>query len=1187
MKSLSAGSIPTLGVLAAWQLYEGATIDGYLHMLFAGIRAAAQDRGCNLLLSCGVAPPSPRRLLTPGWPVAMPDTQFLPVGPWNTDGLIVVPNGLSPERLNYIRELMAGGHPVVFAGAPELAPTVAVDNAQGIDKAMAHLVAHGHRRIAFIGGPVNRPGDGVERFEAYRAALQRLALETDLRLVAHSAQPDDIESGRQAMLEILATGLPFSGLLTYNDWVAIGALETLRATGRETPRDVAIIGFDDRLHARVQTPPLTTVRHPTTELGYQSVIALLDLMAGRWDGSAPIRIPTRLIVRQSCGCGPGGAVVPVTAGEQPTAVVHALPRRMAAAAVAEARRFSLPELEAICERLVAALAAAPGPDQSTGPFGVLLADVLQDTLARGEEVYIWHAALSVLQEADASAGLPGSGSPAREALLDQAQLTISEHSRRQSTGALIQEMEMAERLGLMTSQLLAVLDAERVAAILAEHLPAVGIGHAQAALFVPDDDEEAATSTLIMRCGLAGEPVASLFTTRRFPEAGFYPPGTPYQLAILPLIIQGANAGFVAFDAANLEPCAVVMRNLAAALQSSQLYRAEAEGRRLAEEANRLKSRFLSTVSHELRTPLNVIVGLSELLLREQAQGAELAQQDLGRIYTSAQHLGFLIRDVLDLASSDAGQLRLSREPLDLVEALRSVVVTGEQLATDRGLAWRVQMPPAAPLVFGDRTRLRQVALNFISNAVKFTSRGAVTLALAADDAQVTVSVSDTGLGIPAEEQESIFDEFRQSERTAARGFGGLGLGLAISRHLIELHGGEIGVRSSGVEGEGATFYFRLPIMVQVEAQAQPAVIPQQGPALVLTDARAAGAALERHLAGQGYDVITQVLSGEADWRQRVAEIRPSAILLDRSLVAEWGWQIVRALQENPTTADTPVIFFSLPAADQPAAVLEFDYRLKPLGQDQLARLIRRPAPDAAAPKTILVVDDDPAVLALHTRLITRQAPDVRVRQARNGREALSLIASDRPDLILLDLMMPELDGFGVLEALRGGDATRTIPVVVLTARVLSEADMTRLNQGVVSVLEKGVFSTDEVLARVVAALARSEGQMGPARRLVRKAMAYLHEHYAEPLTRGHLARQINVSESYLADCFHQELWISPMTYLSRYRIRQARALLEAGELNVTEAAVAVGFSDSAYFGRVFQREVGVSPGAYRRGLRQ
>jgi DNA-binding LacI/PurR family transcriptional regulator len=227
----------TIGVLAAWQVYEGTTVDGYLHILFDGIRAAARDCGCNLLLGCGVAPPVPRRLLMPAWPVPMSDTLFVPVGPWNTDGLLVVPNRLSSERLAYAHNLMADGHCIVFAGTPDLRPAVAVDNASGIDQAMEHLVAHGHQRIAYIAGPVGQPGDSLERLDAYRVALERLNLAVDPRLIAYADRADDIESGRQAMHRILAAGVSFSGLLTYNDWVAIGAMQTPQSAGLETPRD--------------------------------------------------------------------------------------------------------------------------------------------------------------------------------------------------------------------------------------------------------------------------------------------------------------------------------------------------------------------------------------------------------------------------------------------------------------------------------------------------------------------------------------------------------------------------------------------------------------------------------------------------------------------------------------------------------------------------------------------------------------------------------------------------------------------------------------------------------------------------------------------------------------------------------------------------------------------------------------
>ena len=283
-------------------------------------------------------------------------------------------------------------------------------------------------------------------------------------------------------------------------------------------------------------------------------------------------------------------------------------------------------------------------------------------------------------------------------------------------------------------------------------------------------------------------------------------------------------SGFVAFDTGNLELCADIVRQLTAALRGVWLYReavearrSAEEGRRLAEEANRLKSRFLSVVSHELRTPLNLICGLSDMLLREGEQVGPLecrvSRKDVERIYVGAQHLDSLIRDVLDLARSDMGQLKLVCEPLDLTEVLQAVSAIGEQLARDKELAWQAEIPESLPRVWGDRTRLRQVALNLVNNAVKFTARGEIALTAIVEDGNVIVAVCDTGLGIPVEEHRVIFDEFRQSERTTVRGYGGLGLGLAICKRLVEMHGGEIGVYSSGEEGGGSTFYLSLPVM--------------------------------------------------------------------------------------------------------------------------------------------------------------------------------------------------------------------------------------------------------------------------------------------------------------------------------------------------------------------------------------
>ena len=227
-------------------------------------------------------------------------------------------------------------------------------------------------------------------------------------------------------------------------------------------------------------------------------------------------------------------------------------------------------------------------------------------------------------------------------------------------------------------------------------------------------------------------------------------------------------------------------------------------------------------------------------------------------------------------------------------------------------------------------------------------------------------------------------------------------------------------------------------------------------------------------------------------------------------------------------------------------------------------------------------MDDDPDTLEMHARIVQAHSPSHRVLTARNGLEALDLLQREQIDLVLLDLMMPELDGFGVLEAMREKEATREIPVIVLTGQVLTERDMARLNRGVATVLSKGLFSLEETLAHVDTALERNRKLSGEAQRLVRQAMAYIHEHYAEPISRTDLARHVALSEDYLTACFRKELGVTPIAYLNRYRVHQARQLLTDTGKSITEIALEVGFSDSGYFSRVFRREVGVSPEAYR-----
>ena len=237
--------------------------------------------------------------------------------------------------------------------------------------------------------------------------------------------------------------------------------------------------------------------------------------------------------------------------------------------------------------------------------------------------------------------------------------------------------------------------------------------------------------------------------------------------------------------------------------------------------------------------------------------------------------------------------------------------------------------------------------------------------------------------------------------------------------------------------------------------------------------------------------------------------------------------------------------------------------------------------PEESHTPTILIVDDDPDILNMHRRMVEKTGKHVIT--AKNGREALDKINIEIPDLILLDLVMPEMDGFAVLDALHANKKTRNIPVIILTARLLSDADIERCNLGVASILSKGVFSSEETLKHMESALSEQSSLNTPTRQLIRRAIATIHEKYAEPITREDLAGNLNISADYLTDCFRQEFGITPMTYLRRYRIKQACELLMDSNLSITQVAMQVGFSDGAHFSHTFVREIGDSPKSFRK----
>lgn len=1183
---------PTIGVLAGWQFYRTATNLSYLKPLFNGINKAAQDLNCNVFFACGMGTSaSPEDPIRPAWPIPAPDVDNIPISPLNTDGLVVINPLHSAARSQYIQDLIQAEHPVLFIGSGEPGPTLAADNSSGIFKAIQHLVGHGHQQIAFLAGsPDDMSGDTGERLDAYHAALESCGLESDARRVAFGRHV--VDGGYAAMRQIMDSATAFTAVLSSNDEMALGAMRALEEAGRRIPQDVAIIGFDNRLEGAAYDPPLSSIHVPLFTMGQRGVELLLQHIEGKSELPARTKIPARLIIRESCGCGHKRYFHTLTeASTRPGEIPlenrwSNLVPTISETILSQAQNIGEDECIFLCQSLVDSFCSSV--EQKDGAeFLKALTGILEQTIAGEDDASIWQDALSILGERYTKETTNDLELNLAQHILNEARQMIIAHMQRQYRQYVANQRWTSSRLSVLTASLMIALDEEQIYKTLAQHLPEMGVHLAKIVLFAPEGEHPQAWSTAWNVIDLDQPPIH--FPTHEFPPPGMFDQESPSTLALIPLVHQSGQLGFAVFDTDYFDLYGAIVQQVAGALNTARLYRQAIEGRQLAEEANRMKSRFLSTISHELRTPINLIVGLSGMLLRESDESniplPELTRKDIDRIHAYSQHLGGLIGDVIDLAVSDAGQLRLNFEHVDLGRALHLVAESGSQLAAEKGLTWDSNLPESGPWVWGDQIRLRQVVLNLINNAIKFTSTGGVCLRLVENSDSVSLTVQDTGLGIPVDEQQTIFDEFTQSERSIAKGYGGLGLGLAICKRLVEMHDGTITVFSNGLEGSGSTFSFTLPTVSPPleKDQSLEDQLPDRARVLVLTNHTNTSERLFDHLGQRGFDVELVLIQPEFDWRSKLSNQHPDTIILDISTDPALGWSVLKEIKSNQTLSGTPVMFFSTSQFE--GSLLELDYLTKPIEISELTKALDQHwliANSRRATCNVLVVDDEPGTLDMHSRVVQAHSASNRVLKARNGKEALELLQSEIVDLVLLDLQMPDMDGFEVLEAMRVMDSTRRIPVIVVTGKVLSEAEMERLNQGVAAILAKGLFSMEETIDHISSALENKRRISGEAKRLVRLAMVYLHNHYSEAISRRDIAKHIGITEDHLTYCFRQELGITPILYLQRYRINQAKHLLKDSDQNITEIAFNVGFSDSGYFSRIFRRETGVSPEKFR-----
>lgn len=1186
-------------------------------LMWRGISEAARDHQAHLIYLAGEEfEQAPQAVL------------YQLVGKHNVDGLIIWNTFISrASSLEKIQQFVNSYLPLPMVSIDLKllgCANLLSDEVQGVRDLLTHLIrVHGLQKFAFVYEENSHFSD--LRQSAFEQVTSQLGL----------YQPELVLSSDRLLSSPVDLIQKIDAIIAQSDDKAVQIIDALGHYGIRVPEDIVVTGFNDGLEARGSRPPLTTVRLPFRNLGRQAVDVLMRRLQGDTITKDTVLAPY-LVLRRSCGCLEPMAEQAAVGKVEPlpgkidqvlltdrAALLEKLVPVMGTSVESLASEWAENLLSCIHAELQRYIQTSRDVDTPSRIFLQDLNELLRLAVAEGTNVTRWHEALTILRH-HLLQSLNEGDKAFVEDMWQQARVLVGQVAVRAEVHRGWRSARRTEILREIESELLIKLEFNELLDVVTQGLSSLGIHNFYLVLYENEefDGKGRARLALAYMNGERAkiEPDRQFFQVNRILPDWCLDFPQPVNLVVEALHLSSTQIGYIVFntpppdDPSECDVFQALRIQLSSALRGVKLRQRLQDARQQAEEANQLKSRFLSMVSHELRTPLNLIVGLSEMAMRQQDRNTKLSDSSEGsqeqkndethrkfleQIYVSGQHLDRLIRDVLDLASSQVGQMSLILKPLDIKNVLDDVASMGEHLAQQKYLHFRMEVSEDLPRVMGDKTRLRQILLNLLSNAVKFTAHGEIVLSAVKDERDILISVRDTGLGIAKKDMDKIFDEFRQSDRSITRGYGGIGLGLAITRRLVEMHGGHIWVDSSGEEGSGSTFSFTLPILAEDSGYSLDVSDAfersREGKVLILTGLDGQGKKLVNHLQQHGFQTEEMVMQDFSDSQQQeviesLMAAPPGAVVLDLAPASEQGWDIMKHVKENPATQDIPVIFYSLMQGEDKGVVLEMDYLTKPVGVDDLVKALKRHGLNRSIKgqqRTILIIDDEPGIVEMHTHLIQSELPEVKVLTARNGNEGLHIMRHTVPNLVLLDLMMPELDGFGVLKAMQSEQLLRGIPVIVLSGQVLSRRDMERLNQGVAAVLSKGMFNQVEILNRIEDVLARSKRLGSETQKLVQQAMGFIHEHFKEPISRADIASSLSINEQYLSRCFNKEMGIGPMVYLSRYRIEQAKRLLESGSLSITQVAMEVGMSSQSYFSRVFQEETGVTPSAYQRGARK